>query len=61
MNKLIEILFGLILLVVAIYAWGINLWGFGNAALAVLQGAIIWIVLLTGIILVFLGINDLRN
>lgn len=61
MNKLISILFGLILLIVAIYAWGLNWAGFGEAAVMFLQGGIIWLVLGIGFLLVFLGISDLRG
>ena len=61
MNKFAEIFFGLILLVVAIYAWGVNLWGFGASAIAFLKGGLMWIVLLIGAILVFLGISELKE
>ena len=45
----------------SIYAWGVNLAGFGDAALAFLKGGIIWIVLGIGLVLVFLGISELRD
>jgi hypothetical protein len=61
MNKWIEILTGLILLVVGIYSWGTNLWGFGDAALSLLKGGIIWLVLFAGFILIILGISDLKE
>ena len=61
MNKLISILAGLVLLVVSIFAWGVNWAGFGDAALTFLQGGIIWAVLLIGFVLVFLGLSGLRD
>jgi len=61
MNKIISILLGLILLVVAIFAWGVNLAGFGLAAVDFLKGAIVWLVLLIGLVLVVLGLNNLKN
>ena len=61
MNKWIEILTGLILLIGVIYVCGINLWGFGTAALEILKGGIAWIVALIGILLIIIGISDLRE
>ena len=61
MNKWIEILLGLILLLIAIYIWGINWIGFGSAALIVLKGGIIWLGLMIGLILLILGISELRE
>ena len=61
MNKIIEILIGIILLAAPIYVGGMNLWGFGSAALIFLKGGLIWLVLLIGIILVILGITDLKD
>ncbi len=61
MNKFISILLGLILLVVGIFVWENNWAGFGDAALSFLQGGIVWLVLLVGLMLVILGISDLKN
>ena len=61
MNKIISILAGLVLLVVAIYAWGVNLVGFGDAAINFLKGGIVWAVLLIGLVLVILGISELKD
>ena len=61
MNKLVSILFGLILLAAGIFVWGNNWAGFGDAALAFLQGGIVWLVLLIGLMLVILGISDLKD
>ena len=60
MNKFISILFGLILLAVGVYgAFGLPSWG--EAALSFLKGGIVWLVLLIGLMLVILGISDLKN
>lgn len=60
MNKFVSILFGLILLVLGIYgAFALPSWG--RAAITFLQGGIVWLVLLIGLILVILGLSDLRD
>lgn len=61
MNKWLQILVGLILLLGGIYVWGMNYFSFGNAALTVLKGGLMWIVLFVGVILVVLGISSLKN
>ena len=66
MNKWLEIFFGLILVVASIYvSWGINYplgWhNFGTAAIQVLKGAIVWVVILVGLLFVMLGISDLKG
>ncbi len=61
MNKFIEILVGLIFLVVPIFVWIVNLWGFGDAALVVLKGGIMWGLLLVGLLLLIIGISELRE
>lgn len=61
MNKFISILLGLVLLVVAIYTWGANWAGFGQAALNFLKGGIIWMVLLIGAVLLFIGFSELKE
>ena len=61
MNKILEILIGLLLLLVPIYAWIVNLMGAGDAALTVLKGGIVWILLLIGAILLIIGISDLKD
>ncbi len=62
MNRWLEILFGLILVVVplALILPGMPLAVWGIAALTVLKGAIVWILLLVGLLLIILGINDLK-
>lgn len=61
MNKWLEILIGLILIVAAVYTWMLNLWGFGTAALEFLKGGIIWFVILIGLLFLMLGISDLKE
>jgi|TARA_B100002003_G_C14082791_1_gene520890 hypothetical protein len=61
MKKLVEIVMGLILLLVPLYAWITNLWGVGDAALNLLKGGILWILILLGVILLVLGISELKN
>jgi len=71
MNKWLELLIGLVLLVGMIlvgwassaYAWtlfGKNL-NFLNAAWILLKGAVFWMVVLIGLILVIIGISDLKE
>ncbi len=61
MNKWLQILVGLILLLGGIFVWGMNYFSFGTAALAFLKGGLMWIVLFAGLLLVILGINNLRE
>lgn len=61
MNKWLEILVGLILLVAAVYVWMTNIFGFGTSALEFLKGGIIWIVILVGLLFLMLGISDLKG
>ncbi len=64
MNKFIEILVGLVLLILPIYAWANGLpvgWELGNAALVVLKGGIMWGLILIGILFLILGISDLKD
>ena len=63
MNKWIKILLGLILLVVPLYlifpASPLHTWGI--AALELIKGFVTIFILLIGIILITLGIIDLKN
>ena len=61
MDKWLEILLGLILLLVpiALVFPGMPLESWGQDAIAFLKGGITWIVILIGLLLVVLGINDL--
>jgi len=61
MKKLIEILAGLILLLLPVCAWILNFWEFGDAALMVFKGGLVWGLILIGIVLLVVGISDLKN
>jgi len=61
MNKWIELLLGLILVTVAVYAWGMNIIDLGTAALTFLKGGFVWFVIMIGLFLIVLGISDLRD
>lgn len=61
MNKWLEVLLGLILIIAVVYAWMTNVWGFGAAALSFLKGGIIWLVILIGLLFLMLGISDLKE
>jgi hypothetical protein len=63
MNKWLEILLGLILLVVpiALVLPGMPLDSWGLAALEVLKGGIVWIVIFVGLLFLMLGISDLKE
>jgi len=63
MNKWIEILVGLILIVGAIYvAWGLPLMAsWGVAAIEFLKGGIVWFVIMIGLLFLMLGISDLKE
>ena len=64
MNKWLEILVGLILIIVPVYVWMAvpgGYWGFGTAAVEFFKGGIIWLVILIGILFLMLGISDLKE
>jgi hypothetical protein len=61
MNKWLEILVGLILLIVPVYAWIGNFLGMGDAALTFFKGGLIWFVLMIGLLFLMLGISDLKD
>ncbi len=65
MNKWAEIVLGLILIIVAVLLWiltlGLGGWDFGTAALEFLKGGIVWFIILLGLLLLMLGISDLRG
>jgi hypothetical protein len=64
MNKILQILIGLLLLVVPVYVWLAvpgGYYGFGSAALIVLKGSIMWIVIGIGLLMLLLGLMDLRE
>ena len=61
MNKWLELLIGLILICIAVVAWIVNWHSLGTAAWAFLKGGIVWLVILIGLLLLALGISDLRE
>ena len=61
MNKWIELLLGLVLIVASVYAWGLDYLGIGTAALEFLKGGIIWFVIMIGLLFLMLGISDLKG
>ena len=61
MNKWIQILLGLILVVVAVYAWGVNFADFGRDALSFLKGGLVWMVIGIGLIFLIIGISELKE
>ena len=71
MNKWVELLLGLILVVgVILIAWASSayqwMWfgkdcNFLDSAWVFLKGGLLWFVLLIGALLIILGINDLRE
>jgi hypothetical protein len=61
MNKLIELLVGLVLLLVPIYAWITNFWNVGEAATMFFKGGLVWLLLLIGAVFILVGISDLKG
>lgn len=61
MNKWLELFIGVIILVIAVYAWGTNFWSLGNSAMIFLKGGIMWLLLGVGFLLIILGISDLKE
>jgi len=61
MNKWLEILVGLVLVIAAICLWVLNTWGIGTAALEFLKGGLVWFVILIGLLFLMLGISDLKE
>jgi hypothetical protein len=60
MNKWLEILVGLVLVIAAVVGW-VTLPSWGAAALAFLKGGIVWLVILVGLLFLMLGISDLKG
>lgn len=66
MNKWIELLLGLILVLGIIIftwysaAWG-SFWNFKHAAWELLKGGFVWAILCFGLLFILLGISDLRK
>ncbi|MFW5846891.1 MAG: hypothetical protein ACOCUU_01905 [Nanoarchaeota archaeon] len=61
MNKWLEIVLGLILVILSIVAWILDWYGFGNAALEFLKGGLMWFIIFIGLVLLSLGISDLKE
>jgi hypothetical protein len=66
MNKWLELFAGLILIIAAVLVWAYSMswgsfWNFGTAAWEFLKGGIIWLVIIAGLLLLILGISDLRE
>lgn len=65
MNRWAKILFGLILIVVAVLVWaytiGLGFWDFGTAAWEVLKGGLVWFVIMIGLLFLLLGISELKE
>jgi ammonia channel protein AmtB len=61
MNKWLELLVGLILVIVAVVVWMQNYWNFGTAALDFFRGGLVWLVLGIGALFILLGISDLKE
>ena len=62
-KSLLKILIGLIILIVPLYLIfpGMPLETWGNAVLELIKGGITFVVLLIGIILILLGLTDIKN
>ncbi|MBP7708532.1 hypothetical protein KA107_02510 [Candidatus Pacearchaeota archaeon] len=60
MNKWLEILFGLLLVLVAIFV-AVQYSSWGIAVLSFIKGGIVLGIALVGLILLVLGISDLKN
>jgi len=65
MNKWLELLIGLILIIGAVLVVFLTLpygfWDFGHAAWEFLKGGVVWFVIMIGLLFLMLGISDLRE
>lgn len=61
MNKFASVLFGLVLLILGILAWAVWLPEWGQAALQLLKGGIVWLILFIGLIMVIIGLSEIGN
>lgn len=65
MNKWLEILTGLVLILVSVLVWGFSykwgFWNFGNAAWEFVKGGLVWFVIMIGLLFLVLGITDLKE
>jgi hypothetical protein len=58
MNKLVQILIGLILLVLVVSLAVLNIWSVGTAMWVLLKGGIAWIILMISVILIIAGLTE---
>jgi energy-converting hydrogenase Eha subunit C len=63
MNRWFELILGLILLLgtIALVFPGMPLQSWGVSALSFLKGGLVWIVALAGLILIILGISEIKE
>jgi len=61
MNKWLELLIGLILIIVPVYLSWVVFPSIGTNALNFLKGGIVWLVIMMGLLFVLLGISDLKD
>ena len=61
MNKWLEILTGLVLVILVLVAAITNFKQAGTAAIIVLEGSLVWIIGLIGLLFLVLGISDLKQ
>jgi len=63
MNKWLELILGLILFVgvIALVFPGMPLEAWGASALTVLKGGLVWIIALVGLVLIILGISEIKE
>lgn len=68
MNKWLELLLGLILVIGAILVawysplwWGDGFWNFRAAAWEFLKGGVFWFVVMIGALFILLGISDIKG
>jgi hypothetical protein len=66
MNKWVELLLGLVLVVgIIVFAWYSPSWGafwnFRHAAWEMLKGGVFWVILGVGALFILLGISDLKG
>ena len=63
MNKWFELILGVILLVgvIALVLPGMPLESWGTSAMVVLKGGLSWIVAIVGLILIILGISEIKG
>lgn len=65
MNKWMELLLGLILVIVpicvAFYSQTWGMWNFWNAAGEFFKGGLFWFIVMIGVLFILLGISDLKE